>query len=189
MLIEHRERLRKMVRLRLDRRLQGRVDASDIVQEAFVEASMRYAEYKEKQEVAPFIWLRFLTGQKIIQFHRQHLGVQARAVGREISIYPGAFPEATTQALAAQLVGKHTSPTSALARAELHLRLQQALNQMDEIDREVLALRHFEQLTNAETATLLNISAEASYKRYIRALKRLKTVLGNSDSRSGLFSR
>ena len=182
LLSQHRERLRRMVELRMDRRLQGRIDPSDVIQEAFVEASMRYAEYNRDREVPPFIWLRFLTGQKIVQVHRQHLGVQARDVGREISIYRSNTPEATTHALAAQLVGKHSSPTQAAAKAELKVRLEQALNQMDEIDREVLALKHFEQLTTRELSTLLGISQEAAYKRYVRALKRLKAVMQDAES-------
>ncbi|MEO1527453.1 MAG: sigma-70 family RNA polymerase sigma factor [Planctomycetota bacterium] len=182
LLSQHRDRLKRMVELRMDRRLQGRVDPSDVIQEAFVEASMRYAEYNRKREVTPSIWLRFLTGQKIVQAHRQHLGVQARDAGREISIYRGGVPEATTHALAAHLVGRHSSPTQAAAKAELKLRLEQALNQMEEIDREILALKHFEQLTTRELSALLNISQEAAYKRYVRALKRLKAVMQDAES-------
>jgi len=99
-------------------------------------------------------------------------------VGREVSLYRGAMPSATSAALAAQLVGQHTSPSEAAARAELKLRVQEALNGMDEIDREVLALRHFEQLTNAEAAHVLDIDEAAAYKRYVRALKRLKGLFG-----------
>lgn len=176
---QHRDRLRRMVRLRMDRRLQGRVDASDVIQEAYVEATQRYDDYRQKPEVSPFIWLRFLTGQKLIQLQRRHLGTRARDANREVSIYRGAMPEATSAALAAQLIGKQTSPTQAVARAETKMRVQEALNNMDEIDREVLALRHFEQLNNGEVAQLLCISEDAAYKRYVRALKRLKGVLGN----------
>ncbi|MBC8355211.1 MAG: sigma-70 family RNA polymerase sigma factor [Planctomycetes bacterium] len=176
---QHRDRLRRMVRLRMDRRLQGRVDASDVIQEAYVEAAQRYDEYKLDPAVSPFIWLRFLTGQKLIQLQRRHLGAKARDANRDVSIYRGAIPEATSAALAAQLIGKQTSPTQAAARAESKLRVQEALNGMEDIDREVLALRHFEQFSNAEVAQLLDISEDAAYKRYVRALKRLKGVLGN----------
>lgn len=172
------ERLRRMVRLRLDRRMRGRVDESDVIQEAYLEATERFAEYQKNPEVPPFIWLRFLTGQKLAQLHRRHLGTQARAVGREVQLYRGAMPSATSAALAAQLVGQQTSPSEAAVRAELKLRVQEALNGMDEIDREVLALRHFEQLTNAEAAQVLDIDEPAAYKRYVRALKRLKGLFG-----------
>ncbi len=184
LLCSHRERLERMVRLRMDRRLQGRVDASDVIQEAFVEAALRYKEYQAKPEVPPFIWLRFLTGQKMIQMHRRHLGVQGRDVRREVSLYRGPMPEATTHAIAAQLVGKHTSPTQAVARAEMQIRVQNALNAMGQLDREILALRHFEQLTNVEAALLLEVTEETCYKRYVRALKRLKSVLSDGTSNS-----
>jgi RNA polymerase sigma-70 factor (ECF subfamily) len=177
---QHRARLRRMVRLRLDRRLRARIDESDVIQEAYVEAVQRFDAYRQNPEVPPFIWLRFLTGQKLAQMHRRHLGAQGRSVGREVQLYRGAMPSATSAALAAQLVGQHTSPSEAAERAELKIRVQDALNDMDEIDREVLALRHFEQLTNAETAQVLEISEEAAYKRYVRALKRLKGILGSA---------
>ena len=168
-----------MVRLRMDRRLQGRVDASDVIQEAYIEAAQRFEEYKQDPNVPPFIWLRFLTGQKLIQLQRRHLGAKVRDANREVSIYRGAIPAATSAALAAQLIGKQTSPTQAAARAELKLRVQEALNGMEDIDREVLALRHFEQFSNVEVAQLLDIGEDAAYKRYVRALKRLKGVVGD----------
>jgi len=174
---EHRGRLRRMIRLRMDRRMQGRVDPSDVIQETFVEAAQRYPEYQLQPDVPPFIWLRFLTGQKLVQLQRKHLGAQARYVNREVSLYRGAMPEATSVALAARLIGQQTSPSQAIARAELKLRVQQALNNMDEIDREVLALRHFEQLTNPEAAEVLGIGHDTCYGRYVRALKRMKSVL------------
>ena len=176
---QHRARLRRMVRLRMDRRLQGRVDASDVIQEAYIEAAQRFEEYKQDPNVPPFIWLRFLTGQKLIQLQRRHLGAKVRDANREVSIYRGAIPAATSAALAAQLIGKQTSPTQAAARAELKLRVQEALNGMEDIDREVLALRHFEQFSNVEVAQLLDIGEDAAYKRYVRALKRLKGVVGD----------
>ena len=126
-----------------------------------------------------FLWLRFLTGQKLVQLHRRHLGVQARDAAREISLHRGPFPEATSAALAAQLVGRFSSPSEAAMRAEARLKLEQTLNQMDRIDREVLVLRHFEQLSNAETAQSLGIEEAAASKRYVRALKRLKEHLGS----------
>jgi RNA polymerase sigma-70 factor (ECF subfamily) len=173
----YRPRLRRMIRLRLDRRLQGRVDPSDVIQEAYVEVSRGLAAYLRDPSLPFFLWLRLVTGQKLALAHRRHLGVQARDAGREVSLYRGALPEATSAALAAQLIGKQTSPSQAAARAELKIRLQEALNSMDELDREVLALRHFEHLTNAETSRVLGISEPAACNRYVRALERLKKVL------------
>jgi RNA polymerase sigma-70 factor (ECF subfamily) len=170
-------RLRRMVELRLDRRLQTRIDASDVIQDAYVEVVRRLDEYLRDPVYPLFLWLRLIVGERLLKLHRHHLGTQMRDAGREVSIYRGALPAATSAALAAQLLGKHTSPTQASVRAERMLRLQEALNTPDPIDREVLSLRHFEELTLAETALTLEIAEPAAAKRYIRALKRLKTVL------------
>src|SRR5947209_16108872 len=155
LLERYRPRLRRMIKLRLDRRLQGRVDPSDVIQEAYLEVSRKLAEYLGDPSMPFFLWLRLVTGQKLALVHRQHLGVQARDAGREVSLHRGALPEATSAALAAQLIGKLTSPSQAAVKAELKIRLQEALNSMDALDREVLTLRHFEHLTNAETALAL----------------------------------
>ena len=177
LLTHHRERLRRMVALRLDRRLQGRIDASDVIQEAYLEASARLAEYLKQPTMPFFLWLRFLTSQKLLELHRHHLGAQARDAGREVSLYRGALPEASSADLAAQLLGHLTRPSAAAMRAEMKIRLQEALNSMEPLDREVLALRHFEHLNNAETAQTLGIQESAASKRYLRALKKLKEIL------------
>jgi RNA polymerase sigma-70 factor (ECF subfamily) len=184
LLTRHRERLRRMIALRLDQRLQGRIDPSDVLQEAYLEAWGRLAEYLREPTMPFFLWLRFLAGQKLVTLHRHHLGRQMRDAGREISLYRGALPEASSAALAAQLLGHDTRPSEAAVRIELKLRLQEALNQMDAIDREVLALRHFEQLSRAETAQVLGMRESAVSKRYVRALQRLKDIL--SDMPGGL---
>jgi RNA polymerase sigma-70 factor (ECF subfamily) len=180
----HRERLRRMVDIRMDRRLQARVDASDVIQEAYLEVVQRLEEYLDDPKVPLFLWLRLVVGQRLMKVHRQHLGTQQRDAGREVSLYRDALPAASSAALAAQLLGKYTSPTQAAGRAERMLRLQDALNTLDSIDREVLSLRHFEELTRAEAAQVLGISEAAAAKRYIRALKRLTSVL--SDMPGGL---
>lgn len=177
LLDRYRDRLRRMICLRLDRRLQGRVDASDIIQDAYLEASQRLPDYLNDPAVPFFVWLRFLTAQQVALAHRHHLGIQARDAGREVSLYRGALPEATSAALAAQLVGGLTSPSSAAGRAEMKIRLQEALNSMDPKDREVLALRHFEELSNTETAQVLGIKPTAACNRYVRALEHLKQIL------------
>jgi RNA polymerase sigma-70 factor (ECF subfamily) len=178
LLERHRARLRKVVALRLDPRLDGRVEPSDVVQEAFLDASRRLPEYAGDPAPMPFyLWLRFLVGQRILEQQRRHLGAQARDVGREISIYRGSMPEATSAAIVAHLLGRQTSPSQAAMRAERKIRLQSALNQMDPIDREVLVLRHYEQLSNGEVATVLGLDKSAASKRYARALVRLKDIL------------
>src|SRR5919201_643798 len=170
----HRERLRRMVELRLDRRLQARIDASDVIQEAYVEAVTRLDDYLRAPNYPLFLWLRLIVGERLLKLHRHHLGTQMRDAGLEVSLYRGALPAASSAALAAQLLGQHTSPTQAATRAERMLRLQEALNTLDPMDREVLSLRHFEELTLAETAQVLDITESGAAKRYVRALKRLK---------------
>jgi RNA polymerase sigma-70 factor (ECF subfamily) len=177
LLNELRPRLKRMVGLRLDLRLQGRVDPSDVIQEVFLEATRRRDEFARDPSVGLLLWLRFLTSQQLDLHHRRHLGVQARDAGREVSLYGGMMPEASSAALAAQLLGRETRVSEVAMRAERALRLQDALNSMDPIDREVLALRHFEQLSNLECAQVLGISESATTKRYIRALTRLREVL------------
>ena len=173
----HRARLRRMVELRLDRRLQSRIDASDVIQEAYVEVVRRLGEYLSEPSYPLFLWLRLIVGERLLKLHRHHLGTKMRDAELEVSIYRGALPAASSAALAAQLLGKHTSPTQAAMRAERMMRLQEALNTLDPMDREVLSLRHFEEMSLAETALSLGIEQSAAAKRYIRALKRLKAVL------------
>jgi RNA polymerase sigma-70 factor (ECF subfamily) len=175
-----RERLRRLVRLRLDRRLSGRIDSDDVLQDAYLEARRRLADYARDPQAMPFhLWLRLVTGQKLTDLHRFHLGAQMRDAGMEVSLHRGALPQATSVSLAAQLLGKITSASRAAIRAEHKLILQEALNGMDPIDREVLALRHFEHLSNDESALLLGLSKKAASNRYIRALKRLKEILSS----------
>jgi RNA polymerase sigma-70 factor (ECF subfamily) len=181
----YRSRLRRMVLLRLDRRLQGRVDASDILQEAYLDAARRATEYAANPTLPLFLWLRLLTGQRLLIAHRQHLNVKMRDVGQEVSLYRGALPQASSVSLAAQLLGRLTSPTQAAMRAEMQIRLQEALNSLDPLDREVLTLRHFEELSNNEAAQVLGIQKAAASNRYIRALKRLKEIL---SSMPGLYN-
>jgi RNA polymerase sigma-70 factor (ECF subfamily) len=173
----HRKRLRSMVELRLDWRLRGRLDASDVLQDAYLDLASRLDDYLRNPRLPPFLWLRLVVGERLINLHRHHLGAQMRDPAREVSLYRGAMPEASSAALAARLLGRHTSPSEAAIRAERALKLQEALNSLDPIDREVLALRHFEQLSRDETAQVLGITDQAAAKRYVRALRRLKAVL------------
>jgi RNA polymerase sigma-70 factor (ECF subfamily) len=173
----HRDRLRRMIALRMDRRLQGRVDPSDILQEAFLEATVRLPEYAREPKLPFFLWLRLIAGQRLLVVHRRHLGAQVRDTNREVSLYRGSLPEASSAGLAAQLLGRDTRPSLAALRAERKLRLQEALNTMDPMDREVLALRHFERLTNAEAAQVMGTSEAAVGQRHFRALKKLKEIL------------
>ncbi len=172
-----RGRLKRMVQLRLDRRLQGRVDPSDVLQEAYLDLAKRATDYLDQPALPFFLWLRLLTGQRLLAIHRQHLGAKMRSVGQEVALHHGAMPQATSASLAAQLLGRLSTPSQAAVRAEMQLRLQDALNSMDTIDREVLVLRHFEELTNDETAEVLGLQKAAASNRYVRALKRLRSIL------------
>jgi RNA polymerase sigma-70 factor (ECF subfamily) len=173
----HRERLRLMVHLRMDRRLQGRIDASDVLQEAYLEALERFPDFLQDRPMPFFLWLRFITEQRLQIVHRRHLGTKARDARRDVSLHQEAKPLVSSESLAAQLVGRHSSPSQAAMRAEMQARLHTALEGMNPIDREILALRHFEQLTNVETAQLLGLRPDAASQRYGRALLRLKDML------------
>ena len=173
----YRERLKRMVRLRLNRRLAGRVDDSDVLQEACLEASRTLGDYLKDRPLPFFLWLRHLTGQKLLEVHRRHLGAEMRDAGREVSLHRGALPAANSMSLAAQLLGRLTSPSQAAVKAEMRIKLQHALNNLEPGDREILALRHFEQLSNVEAAQVLEIETSAASKRYLRALARLQKIL------------
>ena len=175
---EYRVDLRRMIQLRMDRRLQGRVDPSDVIQEAYIEVTQRLAEYLGDPKMPFKLWLRFLTTQKLMQTARSHLEVKGRDVNREISIYRG-MPMATSAVLAQQLAGQITSPSENAIKDELRMRLQNTLDQMETIDREIIALRHFEHLTLKECALILEISYTSACNRYVRALERLKKRFGN----------
>jgi RNA polymerase sigma-70 factor (ECF subfamily) len=172
----HRGRLERMVGLRMDRRLQGRVDPADVVQDAYLAVRGKFAQYSIDPRLPFFLWLRLEVGQKLVDLHRFHLGTQMRDAGQEVSLHRGALPQVTSLSLAEHLLGKLTTASHAAMRVELKLRVQEALNSMDPNDREVLILRHFEELSNSEAAQVLGIKPSAAVNRYVRALKRLKEV-------------
>jgi len=172
----YRDRLKKMVRLRLDSRLQGRLDVSDVLQEAFLDVQKKAPDFAAKN-IPAYVWLRLVVTERLLILHRHHLDTKMRDAGQEVSLHPGGLPAASTHSLANLLLGRMTSPSEAAVRAERQIRLQDALNQMDPLDREVLAMRHFEELNNSETAIVLGLSKTAASNRYIRALKRLKNIL------------
>jgi RNA polymerase sigma-70 factor (ECF subfamily) len=175
----YRARLKRMVHLRLSRRLQGRVDDSDVLQEAYMEIARRLPEYAREPKLPFFLWLRHMTGLKLTEIHRRHLGTQSRDADREISLHRGGLPEADSISLAAQLLGQLTTPSQAAMKAEVRLLVQEALSSMDPIDREVLALKHFEQLSTSEIADVLELSKAGAGSRYLRAIKRLREILSS----------
>lgn len=173
----YRDRLKRMVHLRLSRRLSGRVDDSDVIQEAFLDISQKLPEYVCDPQMPLFLWLRHVTGLKLAEIHRRHLGTQLRDADREVSLHRGGLPLADSASLAAQLLGKITTPSQAAIKAEQRIFVQEALNSMDPIDREVLALKHFEQLSTSEIAQVLGLSKAGAGSRYLRAIKRMRDIL------------
>jgi RNA polymerase sigma-70 factor (ECF subfamily) len=184
LLASNQERLVRMVGFRMDSRLQGRIDATDVVQEAFVEAYAHREDYFRVPDLPLFLWLRGVVGNKLLELHRYHLGTHMRDVKRERPIDVPCYSGDTSAALVVHLTAGLTGPSVAAARGEAKERLAEALATMDPTDREVLAMRHFEQLTNAEAAQILGIQERAAAKRYLRALERLKKTL--SDLPGGL---
>lgn len=177
LLDRHREALRRMVDLRMDRALRQRVDASDIVQDALVEANRRLPDYLEQPQMPFQLWLRQIAKDRLIDAHRRHRVAARRSVDREQPLVARAALDHSTLDLAAQLCDRQLTPAAAATRHELAQRFQAALEQLDENDREVILLRHFEQLSNQETAQALGLSEPAAGMRYLRALRRLRALL------------
>lgn len=177
-----RSRLRMLVEVRIDRRIRARVDASDIVQEAFVDAVRRFPEYQKDGKMAPYLWFRFLTLQQLTLAHRRHLGVKARAAGREQSINAMQQAGLDSSAMAFCLVGDESTPSAKFTRAEEIFKLTEVLDSLEPLDREVLALRHFEQLEHSEIAAELNLTVAAVSSRYRRALKKVGQALVEHDT-------
>lgn len=177
LLAMHEPRLSRMIRARLSPQLLGRLGVSDVIQEVRVEALGRFAGYAQRPDMPFFLWLRFLTFQHIAAVYRRNFGTQRRDVRREIRFDPRGRSTANPDAMAAQLAAGVTSPSHAAMRLETERRLRDALANLDEMDREVLSLRHFEQLTNVEVANELGIDTSAASKRYVRALARLRATM------------
>jgi len=172
-----RERLWRIVQFRLAEPLRGRLEPDDVLQEAFLAANQRLKHYADSPATSPFIWVRMILNQTLVDLHRQHLGAQKRDAAREVSFDGAPYAQATSASVAIQLIGAFTSPSGAAARADVLGLVQTAIEQMDPTDREVLALRHFEELSNSEVAETLGIEQKAASIRYIRALRRLKEIL------------
>ena len=173
---QHRDHLRRMVAFRLDRRLARRIDASDVIQEALLNAYERREHLADPDGPAALGWLRLVTEQTLVDLHRRHLGAACRDAGREQAL-PAGGGETTMVAMAAVLADGASSASQAAMRNERLAALEAALGQMDPLDREVLALRHFEELSNQEVADLLGLQKSAASNRYIRALGRLREIL------------
>ena len=171
------DRLWRTVQFRMDSRLRGRVDPDDILQEAWMDCTKRVNSFLKDASRSIFVWFRLVVSQTLVDVHRRHISAQNRSAANEFSIERGWTAASTSMSLSFHLLGHLTSPSQAMVRKELSQQLEQALAGMNEVDREVLALRHFEELTNRETAQIIGISEQAASVRYMKALKRLKHVM------------
>jgi len=174
----HRARLRRTVDFRMPEKLRGRIDPDDVLQDAYISAQKRHGHLRGDDETGLFIWLRLIVLQTLTDAQRLHLGSQKRDADREMALRIPSYSQETTYSLAASLLGRFTSPTLAARKSEMSEQLRAALEGMDPIDSEVLALRHFEELSNSEVAAELGIQQKAASIRYVRALRRLKDLLG-----------
>ena len=180
----YRVRLQRMLRLRLSPQLFGRVSVSDVLQDAYIEATQRLPEYLDKAEAATetkpmplFLWVRYLTGQQLMQTHRFHLGANCRDAGRDQGLVVGGMPGTSSVHLAAAIAESGVSPSGAASQGEVREILAEALESMQESDREILMLRHFEQLPNKDIARLLGMTESGASLRHLRALQRMQAIL------------
>ena len=182
LLDRHREAVQKMVRMRLDRGIAARVDASDIVQDVMLEASQRLSDYVKNGTSMPFhLWLRQLAKDRMIDAYRRHRGAQRRSVDREKRL-DAKYSDQSSLNLAALLPDHELTPAAATLRRELEERFLLALEKLNEDDREIILMRHQEHLSSSETAEALGLSAAAAGMRYLRALRKLRDVLGSDQS-------
>jgi RNA polymerase sigma-70 factor (subfamily 1) len=181
----HREPLRRMIAARLDRSVGQREDASDVVQSVLLEASRRLTDYLQNPALPFPLWIRQIARDRLIDVNRRHRLAARRSVARERPISAHAFIDRSSLDLAMELRDPQATPAADAIRRELVERFHAALEGLGEDDREILLLRHFEHLSNSETARTIGLSEAAAGMRYLRALRRLRTVLGTSPSQDG----
>lgn len=185
LLERHRASLRKLIQLRLDRQIARRVDASDVVQDVLLEANTRLQDYFADPRLPFHLWLRQIAKDRMIDMHRRHRGAQRRSLDREQSLAVPQFSDQSGFDLMGQLADQELTPAAASIRKELEARFLRAIEQLDEEDREIVLMRHFEQLGNSEVAEALGLSAAAAGMRHLRALRKLRAILGDRPSQSG----
>lgn len=184
LLDRHRDSLRKMVQFRMDRALAGRIDASDIVQDVLLEANRRLKDYLIDPKMPFHLWLRQLAKDRIIDMHRRHREAKKRSVDRERSLATPEYADRSSMDLAALLKDQELTPAAANIRKELERRFLTAIDQLDEDDRDIILMRHYEHLGNSEVAQALGMSPPAAGMRYLRALRKLRAILGEHPSLS-----
>ncbi|MEW4530396.1 sigma-70 family RNA polymerase sigma factor [Maioricimonas sp. JC845] len=177
----HRDAVRRMVAMRLDRGIAQRVDASDVVQDVMLEATRRMRDYLANPQMPFHLWLRQLAKDRMIDLHRRH-HAQRRDVGRERSMTAGGRADQSSLDLARQLIDSELTPAAATVRKELEQRFMAAIDELPEADREIIIMRHAEHLSNSEVAQALDLSPAAAGMRYLRAVRRLRGLLGDPSS-------
>lgn len=177
----HRVAIRRMVQMRLDNAVARRVDASDVVQDVLFEASRRMEDYISNPQMPFHLWLRQLAKDRIIDMHRRHRGAQRRSVDREQHVASLGNDEKSTADLVSFLKDAELTPAAATVRKEMEHRFLVAVNELDEADREMIIMRHFEHLGNSEVAESLGLTAPAAGMRYLRAIRKLRQALGTDD--------
>ena len=185
LLERHRDALRRMVDLRMDRVLRRRVDASDIVQDVLVDANRRLDGYLHDPKLPFHLWLRQMARDRLLDAHRRHRVAARRSIDREQPLAAPAFDDRSALDLAALLRDREATPAAAAIQHELQQRFAEAIATLDDIDRDVILMRHFEQLSNQEVAEALGITQPAAGMRYLRALRRLRLAIDVSDSSQG----
>lgn len=176
LLDRHRDSLRRLVRLRIDRKIAARIDASDVVQDVLLEASRRLSDYLRDPAIPFHLWLRGIARDRIIDMHRRHRAAEKRSVDKEQRLR-AAFGDRSSIELAGALKDPELTPAAAVLKKELEQQFLAALDELPEDDRDILLMRHFEGLGNGETAEALGLSPAAAGMRHLRALRRLRAIL------------
>lgn len=182
LLDRHRKALRRMIEMRLDQRVTRRVDVSDVLQDVLIEASRRLQSYLDHPPMAFHLWIRQIARDRIIDAHRRHAVSAKRSVEREMSLTAPAKLDQSSVELAGQLRDGDLTPAAAATQREIALQLEQAIHQLRDQDREIILMRHYEQLSNLEVAQALGLTEPATSMRYLRALRRLRELLNEQNS-------
>ena len=184
---QHRHKLRSMVAFRMDSNLKGRVDPSDVIQESFLDLSKRLNEFNERKAMSPFVWMRLVTLESLVNVHRRHITTQQRDARRDLSIDRDVGLGVTSVSLAAGLLAKLSSASGKAVRSEQKARLHELINQLDDDDREIIGLRFFEGVSNGEAAEILGLTKQTASKRFMRAIERLRTSMHEVPGLAELF--
>ncbi|MEY4566350.1 MAG: polymerase sigma factor CnrH [Planctomycetota bacterium] len=184
LLDRHRDALRRMIQLRLDQKIQRRVDVSDVVQEVLIEANRRLKDYLDNPAMAFHLWVRQIAKDRIIDAHRRHRVSAKRSIDREQALIVPGDNDHSTMELAGKLCDPSLTPAAAATQREIAKQVELAIGMLPDVDREIILMRHYEQLSNQDIAAVLQLSEPAASMRYLRALRRLRELIDQSSSSS-----